>query len=155
MSERYKELLLNERFMMYHDDKTYKEMIEVFISLIRCLQMELGDINSIKITQSYEMKFSDFTMPIGSKILTFLIKDYDTEQKIKECISKYTIAYNNLSKVEKEIFNSLFFDSEDNVCYIMHPRDYKVARKSTIVKFATSLGFHRIKDEFLKGGGAY
>lgn len=48
-------------------------MIKVFISLIKTMQLELGDLNSIKITPSYEMRYSGFIQPSSSKIESFML----------------------------------------------------------------------------------
>lgn len=155
MAEQKNELLEKD-YIAYFDCDKLAKMIKIFISMIRGMELELGNVESIKITSSYEMKYSEFVKPSNSGIESFWINDYDTDQKLKECISMYTLAFNNLSLVEKEIFYKTFILKEkDNsltlTTYYKIPlqRDITYIRKSAIVKFSNSLRFNRIMDSVL------
>lgn len=148
--------LLDIDYCNLYDYKKLSKMIKIFISLIKCMQLELGDVNSIKITQSYDMKYSSFVKPTKSGIESFLINDYKTEQELKQCISMFTQAYNSLSTVEKESFYKIFMLNEkesfmDLESYYKIPmnRDMVHIKKSMIIKFANKLRFHRIMDKVL------
>lgn len=148
--------LLDIDYCNLYDCKKLSKMIKIFISLIKCMQLELGDVNSIKITQSYDMKYSSFVKPTKSGIESFLINDYKTEQELKQCISMFTQAYNSLSTVEKESFYKIFMLNEkesfmDLESYYKIPmnRDMVHIKKSMIIKFANKLRFHRIMDKVL------
>lgn len=148
--------LLDKDYCELYDCKRLSKMIRIFISLIRCMQLELGDVNSIKITQSYDMKYSSYVPPSKSGIESFLINDYKTEVELKQCISMFTQAYNSLSTVEKESFYKIFMLNEkESVLDLEHfykiplQRDITHIKKSMIIKFANKLKFHRIMDKVL------
>ena len=134
------------------------KMIKIFISLIRNLQLELGDYDAIKVTPKYELKYSNFvSVPTNSSVESFLIKDYKTEQQMKECISMFVQAFNNLSDVEKEVLYKIAIENEKETTlslelYYKIPlqRDISHIKQSAIIKFATSLKFHRMMDKVLK-----
>lgn len=148
--------LLDKDYCEQYDCKKLSKMIKIFISLIRCMLLELGDVNSIKITQSYDMKYSSYVPPSKSGIESFLINDYKTEMELKQCISMFTKAYNSLSAVEKESFYKIFMLNEketflqlDNYYKVPLQREITHIKKSMIIKFANHLKFHRIMDKVL------
>lgn len=154
--------LLDEGVMCQFDYKKLKAMVDTFISLIALMQYKLGSSASIKITSSYEMKFSMYTKPTKSGIETFVLSKYDTKEKMIECISLYSDAYNKLTKLEQEIFSKSFFNKEIQDIYCaqykrdLYPRELSKIRKSAVIKFCIQLNFNEMDyDYILKGGGAY
>lgn len=129
---------------------SYRRLVEIFINLIQTLQISIGDYeNGISITPKYEMDYSGFHGKIAnSKIESFLIKDYDTEWKVKICIKKYTYAFNNLNDIEKEIFYKTFIlDEKDEIIIAesnINNKDLNRVRKSAVIKFSLYLGFDKI-----------
>lgn len=156
MSFTDKSNLLSKDYCMQFDCNGLIKIIKIFISLIRNMQMELGDVDSIRITASYEMKFSDYVPTRSSCIESFWINDYKTEDQMKECISMFTDSYNNLSSVEKELFYKLIFNEEKestivltNFYRIPTTKDITHIKQSAIIKFSTYLRFHRMMDKVL------
>lgn len=148
--------LYDKEYLEFYDCNKLAKMIKIYLSLIKTMQLELGDINSIKITPSYELKYSDFVKPTNSGIESFWINDYENEIKLKECISKYTIAFNLLCPVEKEIFRKTFVEKEKDSNIELssfyrdtYQRDIRYIRKSAIVKFSSYLKFNRLMDKIL------
>lgn len=148
--EESKNAFLQKDFMCQFNIDKLNKMIKVFISLIKTMQLELGDLNSIKITPSYEMRYSGFIQPSSSKIESFMLKDYDNEIKLRECISKFQEAFNCLGKIEREWFIKYYIKNEKNSNMNINdvveyqPREFVNLRWSAIVKFATYLKFHRL-----------
>lgn len=148
--------LLTKEYCNQFDCKKLIKIIKIFMSLIQNMQMELGDVDSIRITQKYEMKYSDYVPVKSSSVESFWINDYKTEQQMKECISKFTYAYNSLSSVEKEIFYKLILNDEKESTVelktfyrIPSAKDITHIKQSAIIKFCTFLKFHRIIDKIL------
>lgn len=148
--------LFDKNYLALYDCDKLAKMIKIFLSLISTMQLELGDVESIKITPTYEMKYSDFVAPSTSGIESFLINDYENDLKLKECISKYSMAFNKLSLVEKEVFIKTFIEKEKDLFMDLKTfyrdasqRDITLIRKSAIVKFSCCLRFNRIMDKVI------
>ena len=141
---------LNKYIMDQFNYASYRRIVEIFINLIETLQLSIGDYEmGISITPKYEMNYAGFHGKIaGSKIESFLIKDYNTEWKAKSCIKKYTCAFNNLNHMEKVIFYKTFILKEKddaiissfNICN----KELNKIRKSAVIKFSLFLGFDKI-----------
>lgn len=150
--------LLDKHYCKQFNYNKLLKMIKIFISLIRNLQLELGDLDSIKITAKYEMRYSNFVSTATNSVIeSFLIKDYKTEQQMNECISMFVKAYNNLSNVEKEVFYKVVMHNEkeafidlEHYYKVPFQRDISHIKQSAIIKFATFLRFHRMMDKVLK-----
>ena len=146
-----KNALLQRDFMSQFDIDKLNKMIKVFISLIKTMQLELGEINSLKITPSYEVRYSGFIQPSSSKIESFLLKDYDDERKLRECISKFQEAFNCLGILERQWFIKYYLKNEKTINMNFgnmienQPREQVQLRWSAIIKFATCLKFHRLE----------
>ena len=150
--------LLDKNYCKQFNYNKLLKMIKIFISLIRNLQLELGDLDSIKITPKYEMRYNNFvSSATNSSIESFLIKDYNTEEQIHKCISMFVKAFNNLSNVEKEVFYKVILQNEkesfinlEHYYKVPFQRDISHIKQSAIIKFATYLRFHRMIDKVLK-----
>lgn len=142
--------ILNKYIADQFDYGSYRKIVEIFINLIETLLLTIGDYETgISITPKYEMDYAGFHGKLtNSKIESFLIKDYNTEQKVKACIKKYTYAFNKLNDIEKQIFYKTFVIKEkDSILkeeYEICNNELNKIRKSAVIKFSLYLGFDKI-----------
>ena len=108
--------LLDEGVMCQFDYKKLKAMVDTFISLIALMQYKLGSSASIKITSSYEMKFSMYTKPTKSGIETFILSKYDTKEKIYQDEKLEKLGF-NLPFIVKLSHNLMLYDLLDKVYF--------------------------------------
>lgn len=147
--------LLNKYIINQFNYSDYKTMVEIFINLIETLQMKLQEnALGIKMTSNYNLAIPGHSSRnINSKIETFLIKNYNTEYKIKSCITKFVDAYNKLNYSEKIIFYYTFFKNykDENILdeLKLTSFDLNKIRKSAVIKFSLILGFDKLVDQVL------
>ena len=89
---------------------------------------------------------------VSSKVESFVIHKYDTEDKLKELVYKYSKAYNTMTKIERELFTKIFINKEKKT-YIMedlglYQYQFDPIKKSAIVKFCLVLGLDKYVDKF-------
>lgn len=147
--------ILNKYIINQFNYADYRTMVEIFINLIETLEMKLDQSSSsIQLTSNYGMIFNGSDCKsTTSKIETFLIANYNTEYKIRGCMTKFVGAYNKLNNYEKEIFYYTFFKNTKDQIIIdtlgISNFDLNRVRKSAVIKFSLLLGFDKIINDVL------
>ena len=105
----------------------------------------------IKITPSYEMKIMGCkNIIVSSKVESFVIHKYDSDDKLKDLLFKYSQSFNKMSQLERELFTRLFINEEkkSNVMFDMGLYQYQFdpIRKSSVIKFCLVLGLDKYID---------
>lgn len=140
--------VLNDYVVKQFNYSKFREMVITFLSLIDVMKFMISDYNAITITPSYEMKCNCFVGNTTSKIESFIIQQYNTEEKLKECLTKYSIAFNMLNEIEKKVFVKSFIEKlKDSITCMeldIHTVLLLKIRKSAVIKFALALGFDKI-----------
>ena len=102
-----KEKLLSDFITGQFNIRKLEEITKAFLELIDTVILMLSDETyNIKITPTYEMKITGYSSVrnVSSKVESFVIHKYDTEDKLKELVYKYSKAYNTMTKIERELF---------------------------------------------------
>ena len=92
-----KEKLLSDFITGQFNIRKLEEITKAFLELIDTVILMLSDETyNIKITPTYEMKITGYSSVrnVSSKVESFVIHKYDTEDKLKELVYKYSKAYN-------------------------------------------------------------
>lgn len=103
---------------------------------------------NIKITSSYEMKLSSRTkFSTTSRVESFLISKYDSDDKLKELLYKYSKAFNTMTKPERELFSKYFIKEEKKSIVMrdmgIYQYQFDPIKKSAVVKFCLVLGLDK------------
>ena len=147
-----REALLSNFITDQYDIGKLEEVIKVFLELIDTAVLKLADEDYyIKITQNYEMKFTGGQKSItSSKIESFLIDKYDSDEKLKELLYKCSKSFNCMSKLEREFFSKIYINLEKKTTVInemsLHQYQYEQLKKSSIVKFCLVLGLDKFME---------
>lgn len=150
-----KEKLLSDFITGQFNIRKLEEITKAFLELIDTVILMLSDETyNIKITPTYEMKITGYSSVrnVSSKVESFVIYKYDTEDKLKELVYKYSKAYNTMTKIERELFTKIFINKEKKT-YIMedlglYQYQFDPIKKSAIVKFCLVLGLDKYVDKF-------
>ncbi len=144
-----RECILSNYITEQYDVDKLEEVIKVFMDLIETAMLKLAnDDYYIKITPSYEMRFAGNQLIFKtSKIDSFLVDRYDTDEKLQELLFKCSKSFNNMTKQEREFFTRKFIKQERKFNLIndmsLHQYQYDQLRKSSIVKFCLVLGLDK------------
>ena len=87
-----KEKLLSDFITGQFNIRKLEEITKAFLELIDTVILMLSDETyNIKITPTYEMKITGYSSVrnVSSKVESFVIHKYDTEDKLKELVYKY------------------------------------------------------------------
>lgn len=148
-------IILSDFMVKQFDVKKLEEIIEAFLELIEMATLILNDKDYyIKITPNYEIVLSgkSTVRNVSSKIESFMIYKYDTQDKLKELILKYPNAVHMLSKEEQKIFVKCFINKEKKSFIqdemLLHQYQYDKLKKSTVIKFCLILGLDKYVDNF-------
>lgn len=144
---------LSDYIIKQFDVKKFKKMIIAFLSIVDNFQHIIDkDEYYIKYTANYEVRVGGSKKPTSSKVESFIIKKYDTEDKKEQLLLKYKNAFNCLNPIERKVFVATFLENKTNLdlCDELVTYDQKVnsIRKSAIVRFCLKLGFERFVDYF-------
>lgn len=150
-----KEKLLSKFITNQFNIQKLEEITRAFIELIDTVVLMLSDSTyNIKITPTYEMKVTGYSSVrnVSSKVESFVIQKYDTEEKLKELVYKYSKAFNEMTQVERELFTKIYINNEKKT-YIMEEMNlyqyqFDPIKKSAIVKFCLILGLDKYIDKF-------
>ncbi len=136
-------------FINQYNMKKIEELVKIFIDLVSTAQMILANKDYyIRITPSYEMRTNSYNpnMNCTSKVESFLINDYNTQEKQQSIIDRCVFAYNQLSNTEREFFKRFYYDGEsrENIQkdMLLYNNSYDNIRKSCTLKFALILGLN-------------
>ncbi len=144
-----KEKILSDFITNQYDIGKLETVIKMFLNLIDAAILILTNEDyNIKITPSYEMKLSSNQfLSASSRIESFLMSKYNTDDKLKELLYKYSRSFNNMTKIEREVFTRIFIKKEKktNVMLDMHLYQYQFdpIKKSAVVKFSLVLGLDK------------
>ena len=144
-----KEKILSDFITNQYDIGKLETMIKMFLNLIDAAILILTNEDyNIKITPAYEMKLSSNQfLSTSSRIESFLMSKYNTDDKLKELLYKYSKSFNNMTKIEREVFTRIFIKKEKktNVMLDMHLYQYQFdpIKKSAVVKFSLVLGLDK------------
>ena len=149
----HKNQFLSNYIIKQFDVNKFKKMIKIFLSIVDNFQHTIDkDEFYIKYTANYEIKVGGSQKPTSSKVESFVIKKYDTEEKKEQLLLKYKNAFNCLNEMERKIFVATFLENKTNLdlCDELVTYDQKInyIRKSAIVRFCLKLGFERFVDYF-------
>lgn len=144
---------LSDYIIKQFDVKKFKKMIVAFLSIVDNFQHIIDkDEYYIKYTANYEVRVGGSKKPASSKVESFIIKKYDTEDKKEQLLLKYKNAFNCLNPIERKVFVATFLENKTNLdlCDELVTYDQKInsIRKSAIVRFCLKLGFERFVDYF-------
>lgn len=144
---------LSDYIIKQFDVKKFKKMIIAFLSIVDNFQHIIDkDEYYIKYTANYEVRVGGSKKPVSSKVESFIIKKYDTEDKKEQLLLKYKNAFNCLNPIERKVFVATFLENKTNLdlCDELVTYDQKInsIRKSAIVRFCLKLGFERFVDYF-------
>ena len=144
-----KENLLSNFITSQYNIGKLEEVIRAFLNLTETAVIILSNENyNIKITSSYEMKLSSRSkLSTTSRVESFLISKYDTDDKLKELLYKYSKAFNTMTKVERELFSKYFIKGEKKSIVMRDMNIYQYQfdpiKKSAVVKFCLVLGLDK------------
>ena len=144
-----RDVLLSNFITEQYNIGKLEELIIAFFQLIDTVELKLADEDYyIKITQKYEMRFTGSPIVINSsKVESFLIEKYDTEEKLKELLFKCSKSFNCMSKQEREFFSKIYIKLEKKSTVIdemsLHQYQYEQLKRSAIVKFCLVLGLDK------------
>ena len=151
--------LLTKYICNQFDYINLKKMVEIFLNMIKVLQMRLKENNNcFQITANYDLvcQGSSNVFLNTSKIESLMIKNYNTEEKIKECIDKFIYGYNQLNHEEKIVFYYTFFTLNTNDLLKdklnISTSDIYLIRKSAVIKFSLILGLDSLTHIVLDKG---
>ena len=149
----YKNQFLSNYIIRQFDIKKFRKMIVAFLSIVDNFQHIIDKEDYyIKYTSNYEIRLGGNKKPTNSKIESFIVKKYDTEEKKEQLLLKYKIAFNCLNDVERKVFIATFLDNKTNLdlCdeFVTYSQKINSIRKSAIVRFCLKLGFERFVDYF-------
>lgn len=145
-----KEKLLSDFITSQYNIRKLEEVTKAFLELIDTVILILADDSyNIKITPSYELKITGYSnvRNVSSKVESFIIHKYDSEEKLKDLVFKYSKSFNSMTKLERELFTKLFINKEKKT-YIMqdmglYQYQFDPIKKSAIVKFCLVLGLDK------------
>lgn len=144
-----KEKILSEFITNQYNIGKLENVIKIFLNLTDTAILILANEDySIKITPSYEMKLTgNPQVSVSSRIESFLIGKYNTDDKLKELLYKYLKSFNNMTKIEREVFTKIFIKQEkkSSVMLDLHLYQYQFdpIKKSAVVKFCLVLGLDK------------
>ena len=149
----YKNQFLSNYIIRQFDIKKFRKMIVAFLSIVDNFQHIIDKEDYyIKYTSNYEIRLGGNKKPTNSKIESFIVKKYDTEEKKEQLLLKYKIAFNCLNDIERKVFIATFLDNKTNLdlCDELITYNKKISniKNSAIVKFCLKLGFERFVDYF-------
>ncbi|MBO5095474.1 MAG: hypothetical protein J6B98_01185 [Bacilli bacterium] len=145
-----KEKLLSDFITSQYNIRKLEEVTKAFLELIDTVILILADDSyNIKITPSYELKITGYSnvRNVSSKVESFIIHKYDSEEKLKDLVFKYSKSFNSMTKLERELFTKLFINKEKKT-YIMqdmglYQYQFDPIKKSAVVKFCLVLGLDK------------
>lgn len=145
-----KEKLLSDFITSQYNIRKLEEVTKAFLELIDTVILVLADDSyNIKITPSYELKITGYSnvRNVSSKVESFIIHKYDSEEKLKDLVFKYSKSFNSMTKLERELFTKLFINKEKKT-YIMqdmglYQYQFDPIKKSAVVKFCLVLGLDK------------
>jgi len=145
-----KEKLLSDFITSQYNIRKLEEVTKAFLELIDTVILILADDSyNIKITPSYELKITGYSnvRNVSSKVESFVIHKYDSEEKLKDLVFKYSKSFNSMTKLERELFTKLFINKEKKT-YIMqdmglYQYQFDPIKKSAVVKFCLVLGLDK------------
>ena len=145
-----RETILSDFITSQYNIRKLEEVTKTFLELIDTVILILADDSyNIKITPSYELKITGYSSVrnVTSKVESFVIHKYDSEEKLKDLVYKYSKSFNNMSKVERELFTKIFINKEKKT-YVMeemglYQYQFDPIKKSAIVKFCLVLGLDK------------
>ena len=145
-----KEKLLSDFITSQYNIRKLEEVTKAFLELIDTVILILADDSyNIKITPSYELRITGYSnvRNVSSKVESFIIHKYDSEEKLKDLVFKYSKSFNSMTKLERELFTKLFINKEKKT-YIMqdmglYQYQFDPIKKSAVVKFCLVLGLDK------------
>ena len=145
-----KEKLLSDFITSQYNIRKLEEVTKAFLELIDTVILILADDSyNIKITPSYELKITGYSnvRNVSSKVESFIIHKYDSEEKLKDLVFKYSKSFYSMTKLERELFTKLFINKEKKT-YIMqdmglYQYQFDPIKKSAVVKFCLVLGLDK------------
>lgn len=144
-----KENLLSNFITNQYNIGKLEEVIRAFLNLTETAIIILSNEDyNIKITSSYEMKLSSRTkFSTTSRVESFLISKYDSDDKLKELLYKYSKAFNAMTKPERELFSKYFIRREKKSIVMrdmgIYQYQFDPIKKSAVVKFCLVLGLDK------------
>lgn len=144
-----KENLLSNFITNQYNIGKLEEVIRAFLNLTETAIIILSNEDyNIKITSSYEMKLSSRTkFSTTSRVESFLISKYDSDDKLKELLYKYSKAFNTMTKSERELFSKYFIKEEKKSIVMrdmgIYQYQFDPIKKSAVVKFCLVLGLDK------------
>lgn len=144
-----KENLLSNFITNQYNIGKLEEVIRAFLNLTETAIIILSNEDyNIKITSSYEMKLSSRTkFSTTSRVESFLISKYDSDDKLKELLYKYSKAFNTMAKPERELFSKYFIKGEKKSIVMrdmgIYQYQFDPIKKSAVVKFCLVLGLDK------------
>ena len=145
-----RETILSDFITSQYNIRKLEEVTKTFLKLIDTVILILADDNyNIKITPSYELRITGYSnvRNVTSKVESFVIHKYDSEEKLKDLVFKYSKSFNNMSKTERELFTKIFINKEKKT-YVMeemglYQYQFDPIKKSAVVKFCLVLGLDK------------
>lgn len=145
-----RETILSDFITSQYNIRKLEEVTKTFLELIDTVILILADDSyNIKITPSYELKITGYSnvRNVTSKVESFVIHKYDSEEKLKDLVYKYSKSFNNMSKTERELFTKIFINKEKKT-YVMeemglYQYQFDPIKKSAVVKFCLVLGLDK------------
>lgn len=145
-----RETILSDFITSQYNIRKLEEVTKTFLELIDTVILILADDSyNIKITPSYELKITGYSSVrnVTSKVESFVIHKYDSEEKLKDLVYKYSKSFNNMSKVERELFTKIFINKEKKT-YVMeemglYQYQFDPIKKSAVIKFCLVLGLDK------------
>ena len=145
-----RETILSDFITSQYNIRKLEEVTKTFLELIDTVILILADDSyNIKITPSYELKITGYSnvCNVTSKVESFVIHKYDSEEKLKDLVYKYSKSFNNMSKTERELFTKIFINKEKKT-YVMeemglYQYQFDPIKKSAVVKFCLVLGLDK------------
>jgi len=145
-----REKILSNFITNQYDIKKLEEVTKTFLELIDAVILILADESyNIKITPSYELKITGYSSSrnVTSKVESFIIHKYDSEEKLKDLVYKYSKSFNGMTKLERVLFTKIFINKEKKTRIMedmgLYQYQFDPIKKSAIVKFCLVLGLDK------------
>ena len=146
---RRKNIYLGSNVANQYPIEKLKNIIFDVVDIVDSFILDFGEeenLNSSSISK-YEERLGQFQRVTTSKVESICINKITNDEKKKEFILKYGIAFKSLNDMEKKVFISTFIEGYTNNVIIktlgLNSEQLTMIRKSAIVRFSLKMGLNK------------
>lgn len=131
----------------------YRRMISAYLEIIATFQAMLNDeYFKIQFSDNGDIKIGGAKKPSSNQMTSMLIREYDTQDKMKEVLLQFKMAFNSLNELEKDIFKLTFIKQmkDIDICAELYIYQKKLIliRNSAMIRFSLFLGLDKFVNLF-------